>query len=302
MYRKVYLSRAQTKASAIDYPIGDPTGGAAYGEYNDPVSAAIAVGGNLISGSMSANAAESAANTTAGATRYASELQKQMFDIQNKQLEPYRGAGYTALSSLLGGTAGKVPQYNEKGELTGYATGTGEFTKPLTDISAYLDPSMAFRQQLGEEATRRQSNLAGGAIGGNTLRALQDYSQGLASTEYANAFNRAQADKSNIFNRLSSIAGIGQTAQQQSTGLAQNVAGNIGQLAIGGAQAQGAGQIGAANAWSGALGNVGNIAGTYGLLNRNPGGGSTISSLGSLGYSAPTDYLGSQRFNAFEAA
>ena len=44
MIKKFYLSRTQTRAMAADHPIGDPTGGAAYGEKNDPVSAIIAIG------------------------------------------------------------------------------------------------------------------------------------------------------------------------------------------------------------------------------------------------------------------
>ena len=44
MINKIYMSRAQTRAMAIEHPIGDPTGGPAYGEKNDPISAAIAIG------------------------------------------------------------------------------------------------------------------------------------------------------------------------------------------------------------------------------------------------------------------
>jgi len=44
MIKKFYLTRTQTRAMAADHPIGDPTGGAAYGEKNDPVSAIIAIG------------------------------------------------------------------------------------------------------------------------------------------------------------------------------------------------------------------------------------------------------------------
>lgn len=43
MNRKTYLSRAQTRAMAFDHPIGDPFGGAAYGEKNDPVSTGFAL-------------------------------------------------------------------------------------------------------------------------------------------------------------------------------------------------------------------------------------------------------------------
>ena len=41
--QKTYLSRAMTRAMALDHPIGDPTGGPAYGEKNDPVSAVISI-------------------------------------------------------------------------------------------------------------------------------------------------------------------------------------------------------------------------------------------------------------------
>lgn len=41
--QKIYFSRAQTRAMALEHPIGDPTGGAAYGEKNDPVSATLSI-------------------------------------------------------------------------------------------------------------------------------------------------------------------------------------------------------------------------------------------------------------------
>lgn len=44
MIKKTYLSRSQTRAMALEHPIGDPTGGPAYGEKNDPISAAISIG------------------------------------------------------------------------------------------------------------------------------------------------------------------------------------------------------------------------------------------------------------------
>lgn len=43
-YKKTYLSRAMTRAMALEHPIGDPYGGAAYGERNEPVSAILAIG------------------------------------------------------------------------------------------------------------------------------------------------------------------------------------------------------------------------------------------------------------------
>lgn len=43
MIKKTYLTRTQTRAMAADHPVGDPTGGPAFGEKNDPISAAISI-------------------------------------------------------------------------------------------------------------------------------------------------------------------------------------------------------------------------------------------------------------------
>ena len=61
-FEKTYLSRAMTRAMSLDHPIGDPTGGPAYGERRDPVSAILAVGTMFEVGSVVA------AGMTAGAT------------------------------------------------------------------------------------------------------------------------------------------------------------------------------------------------------------------------------------------
>jgi len=78
--------------------------------------------------------------------------------------------------------------------------------------------------------------------------------------------------QSNIFNRLASIAGIGQTAQGQTQGLGQSTAANIANLGIGGASALGAGQIGAANAMAGGLQGIGNAGLLYALMRPSTGG------------------------------
>jgi hypothetical protein len=49
-YQKTYLSREITRALATEYPIGDPHGGPAYGERNDPVTAIISIGTMISAG------------------------------------------------------------------------------------------------------------------------------------------------------------------------------------------------------------------------------------------------------------
>jgi hypothetical protein len=256
---------------STDYPIGDPTGGAAYGEYNDPLSAAISVGGSLIGGMMQSDAAQGAAETQAAASRYAAEKQKEMFDIQNKQNAAGRGAGYQGFNQIRSMLPGQYTQYDEQGNVIGQATGQDYLTRQFNaqDFQQNIDPGYAFRLQQGQLANQAMANKAGGLIGGNALAGLQDYTQGQASQEYGNAFNRFQTQRGNIYNTLASIAGLGQTAQGQQNQLAQNFANTQTGLITGAGAAQAAGQIGAANALGGAFSNIGNTL-AFGQMMKQP--------------------------------
>lgn len=257
---KHYMSRSQTRSMSIDYPIGDPFGGAAYGEFNDPVTAAIAVGGQVIGGMMQADAAQSAANTQAASAADAQRQQKEIFDIQNAQQAAGRGLGYQGYNQIRSMLPGQYTKYDETGKPIGTAIGQDYLTRQFTpqDFAANVDPGYAFRLQQGQLANQAAANRAGGLIGGNALAGLQDYTQGAASQEYANTFNRFQTQRSNIYNTLASIAGLGQTAQQQQNALAQNYVNAQTGLTTAAGAAQAAGQIGAANAYGGALSNIGN--------------------------------------------
>lgn len=145
---------------------------------------------------------------------------------------------------------------------------------PMGDtlLSEYLDPSMAFRMKYGTQATERLGNVAGGALSGNTMRALQEFGQGLASTEYANAFQRAQSERSNIYNTLANIAGMGQGAVNTGVAAQQTLGQSLAGLTTGAGAAQAAGQVGAANAYSQALQTPMNYLQLSALLGRNPFG------------------------------
>jgi hypothetical protein len=229
-------------------------------------------GATLVSGAMGAKAAKSAADTTAAGTRYASDVQERMYEQGRQDLAPYRGLGYGALTEIGGGMAGRQPIYDDQGNITGFQTGTGYLTGQLTPekIKEYLDPSMAFRMKYGTQATERLQNVGQGAFSGNTLRALNEYGQGFASTEFGNAFGRAQGERKDIYNILANIAGMGQGSVNAGVNLGQSTAQNLGQLAVGGAQAQAAGTVGAANAYSQALQGPSNYLQLAMLTGKNP--------------------------------
>lgn len=201
-------------------------------------------GGSIVSGLIGADAAKSAAQSQVDAANRAAETQKYIFDTLNQQQAPYREAGYSALKDIQGQLPYLTSQYSPE------------------DFAKGIDPGYAFRLKQGQMAAERAGNIRG--MTGNVLTGLQDYTQGLASQEYANAFQRNLAQKQNIYNTLAGIAGLGQTAQGQTTTAAGNYGTNVANLMTGGAAAQAAGQIGQANALTGALGNVMN---TYTLAN-----------------------------------
>jgi len=177
--------------------------------YNDPFSAAIMAGGALIGGAMSADAAEDASRMQSDTAREQARIQKEIFDIQNRQQAPFRGTGYTALNQIGNLLPGQYTKYDTEGQQVGTGTGTGYLTKEFTnlDLNQYLAPNYAFQLGQGQNALRNQLNATGGLVGGNALQGLQDYTQNFAQNAYGNAFNQFQTQRGNIYNTLAGIAG-----------------------------------------------------------------------------------------------
>lgn len=201
---------------------------------------------SYLSSKNQASAATSAAELQNQAAQRAAEQQMQMFTTLNEQQKPYREAGYGAL--------GKI------GEML------PQFTKTFTaaDLNANLAPNYEFMRQQGLGATAQAANVA--SPGSNVDLAKTIFAEKYAQSGYQDALNNYRNQQTDIFNRLSGIAGIGQTAQGSAQALGSQTAANLGQLGIGGASALGAGQINAANAMSGAAGNIGNSAFLYSML------------------------------------
>ena len=203
-------------------------------------AAAIGGGGALVGGYLAGQGAQRGADTQAAAMRESAALQKQMFDIQNQQQAPYREAGYSALSDIVGMKPYLTQQF-----------GPEQFAEGI-------DPGYAFRLQQGNLANLNLANQAGGAISGNTLTGLMNYGQGAASQEYQNAFNRFQTQRSNIYNNLANIAGLGQTSLGQTGQLSSNTAQGVGNAIAGAGSAIGAGQVAMGNALGSGIQGAGN--------------------------------------------
>lgn len=167
-------------------------------------------------------ATKSAANTAAAASRYATDLQKQMFDKQIELQEPWRQAGIQGLNRLTAGLA--------QG---------GEFGTPFSQTNWQQDPGYQFRLSEGMNALNKQAAARGGLISGAALKAAQRYGQDMGSQEYQNAFKRYYDERQNMLNPLQSLAGLGQTSSGMMGQAAGAYGSNVGNLAMTNAANQG---------------------------------------------------------------
>lgn len=172
--------------------------------------------------SKQADATQAAAGQSAAASRYAADLQKQMFDQQIALQEPWRQAGMQGLNRLA----------------AGLQTG-GEFATPFSQTNWQTDPGYQFRLNEGMNALNRQAAARGGLISGAALKAATRYGQDMGSQEYQNAFNRYYAERENMMKPLQSLAGVGQTSANTMGSAAGTYGSNVGNLMMTNAANQG---------------------------------------------------------------
>jgi hypothetical protein len=232
------------------------------------ISSPAVIGGglSLLGGVLGGSAAKSSANTQADAARYAADLQQRQFNLINEQQAPYRGYGYTALNEIGGLLGGSTPQYDAQGKQIGTQQGTGYLTRQFgpEDLKTSLAPNYEFMLKEGQRAARQRLN-AGGSGGSDIDRGITRFAEDYASNAYQNAFQNFSNQRKDIYNTLAGIAGIGQTGQSATNAANQTLGTNLSNLATSAGAAQAAGQVGAANAYGGALSNIGGYSYLQGL-------------------------------------
>jgi hypothetical protein len=248
--------------------------------------AAAVIGGAAL-GAVASNSAANKGVKAAGAAndeaaREYDQTRADQFALLDRQRAdqlPWLDAGKTALAQLAAGT-------DAGGSLT-RAFGLADFQ---------ADPGYDFRVSEGEKAIQRAASGRGGLYSGATLKALARFNQDTASGEYNNAYNRYNNDQSAKFNRLASIAGLGQTATNQVGQAGQSAYGTIASAGAnasnaiqnnltGAANARASGYVGGANAIGNGISQYMNYTQNQNLLSalsRNPGMSISESSLPAL--------------------
>ena len=235
-------------------------------------AALIGGGMSLASGILGSNAAQSAANTQAGAANAASQASLQATQETNAQQlamynqnvarqQPWVTQGQTAAT-----------------QLSGLMAPGGQLTQNFTPSQLNMSPAYQFQLQQGEQQLQAGAAARGLLGSGQNEKDINDYAQQSASTAYQNAFNNYNTNQTNLYNRLSNLsslgqnaaAGVGNNGAQVANSMSNNtMAGTAAanNYLTGAAAAGAAGQVGSANAISSAMG-VG--ANTYmGIQNMN---------------------------------
>lgn len=129
--------------------------------------------------------------------------------------------------------------------------GYGSLARGFGAADFQADPGYAFRLAEGKKALERSAAAKGMSLSGAQAKALTNYNQNFASNEYSNAYGRFTNDQTNLFNRLSGIAGTGQQANQFMGQLGANYANQFGNNVTGAANMTGAATMQGMNALSG---------------------------------------------------
>ena len=251
--------------------------------------AAIPVVAAVGSALISKDASRSAANTQADAANRATDLQQQNLAKTRESLQPFINTGYDAQTSLR----------NLLGIGTPTDSGTyGSLSRPF-DAQAfqqYQDPGYQFQLQQGQQALQNSQAAQNGVLSGAALKDLIGFNQGMANTAYQNAYTRFADQRDSTYKRLADLLGIGENAAAGAGNMGVQASNNIGNTITSGANALAAGQVGQANALTGAINNG---MGYY-MLNNMTGGdlfgtGSGISnSAVDASHSAGMNYINNQ--------
>lgn len=236
------------------------------------IATAIA-GGAVLGAVVSSQNASSAADAQTQASQNSIGEQQREFNINQQNQAPYLAAGQTAVGQISNGTAAG-----------------GAFNSPYTMADFYTDPAYQFNLSQGLGAIQKSAAATGGVLSGGALKSIDQYAQQNAGNEYQNAFTNYQTDLSGRYNRLASLAGLGQTAVGTLGNQGTASAANIGNTMVGIGNAQAAGYVGQSNALNNGISSLGNYYMQNQYLNKLPNYGGTPSTYASPGssYSVPS--------------
>jgi hypothetical protein len=221
-------------------------------------SAALGAGSSILSSNAANKGQQQAANASQQAADQATAEQRRQYDLSRTDNAPWLQAGQGALSQLsqlynLNGQGAQGTNWNAylaanpdvqqaiaggayggQGGLTGaaqrhyqeYGQAEGRQVQAASNLDPFMaSPDYQFRQNEQMRALTARNAALGIQDSGAAQKSALQQSGNLASGEF-----------NNFANRLSALAGVGQTAANQNAQLGQNFAGAVGGIAQNNAQ------------------------------------------------------------------
>ena len=211
------------------------------------IATAAIVSGTALAGSVVKGiAASKAAGEQASAAQDAANGVNAQYQQNRTDQQPYMSAGSNAINTVN----------------SDLQNGTG-FAKQFSMNDFTNNPAYQFQLQQGQNAVNSSAAATGGSLNGGTLKALQQYSQGLANTTYGDAYNRYLSSSNQSYNQLMGVANLGENATSTLGNQGIQSANSAGNFLTQKGNAQAAGTIGVGNAINSGLGAIGSLPGVY---------------------------------------
>jgi hypothetical protein len=216
----------------------------------------------VFGGLTQAGGAKSAANAQLAAAQLATNTQRGMFDTAAGYLNPYIKGG----QNIFGQLQTRLPS----------------LTAPFAATQAQLASTPGYQFTLGQGLKATQNAYAAQGLGssGSAMKGAAQYATGLANTTYNQQLQNYLQQNAQAYNMLLGGSQLGESAASALGGLATTTGGNIAQTQIGAGNAQAAGDIGVANAYSGMIAPISQ----YAMLNQLMSGYGSKGNSGSGGW------------------
>ena len=171
-----------------------------------------------ISSNSSSKASKAQAQAGRDASSAADKAQTESIAFQERQAaqaradrEPWRAAGVNALTEMVQRTGPN-----------------GDLMRDFAMSDFQKDPGYQFRMDEGMKGLTNSAAARGGLLSGAALKAASQYNQNFASNEYGTAFNRFKGNQEGKYNKLASLAGVGQVQANQNGSNAMQMGQNVG--------------------------------------------------------------------------
>jgi len=213
---------------------------------------ATAVIGSVAGAGAQIYGANKAAEAQKEAADKASQIAQQQYQQTRSDLSPYRDIGSLGASQLT--------------------SRLSELTSPISVDPNQLENSdyYKFASTQGQKAVTNSAAARGLGSSGAALKGAAAFAKGLATDTYKTAFDMANTNQTNAYNRLKGLVDTGQSASAQTGSAGQAAANTSAGAAIGAGNAQAA----ASNATGSALSNISNNIGGYAMYKGLYGDGS----------------------------